>query len=759
MQPVTPVPPTTPAKSRTRRHPVTPVTPATPAKSRTRRRRVTSPAAAKSQPPVLTQPGSPKPPAYEAKKARERERQAAAVRSGQDIGPIPACLNPARRAEGESSPQRFAEIYLADRFPLPWAPDHCEQWTEIARIVRYGGLQAIGAPRGDGKTTRLEAGILWAVLYGYHDYAALLTATQKHAPRRIGSIKTALMTSQPLLEDFPEVCVPVRAMNGRPNKCAGMTSEGRNLWPASNESQWGKTRIVLPTVPGSKASGATLESAGLIEAIRGLNWARPDGKITRPTLCLLDDPQTDRTARSLLQCAQRAEAIAKGILFLAGPAKQMSALAALTVIEPGDMADEMLDRKMHPEWHGIRKQMLYAFPTATKLWDEYGDIYRDELAEGSESFPRSTEFYAGHREAMNAGAVVAWEHRHPGATSAIEYAMRLMIKDRSSFFSECQNAPELDVDQERLQTLTSEQIATHVSAWDRYQIAAGTQHLTWFVDVHKELLYYAVAAWRDGFTGQVIDYGTWPQQDAVYFDLRHARRTIDRDKRITATSLEGKITQALDALFGELAARNWRSEDGAERRLDLGLVDANWGETTSAVYDACRAGQKKYGLRIHPSHGIPFGPGKKPISRWDRKSAKGQVGDEWQIPPPSRGRSIRHVLFDAGRRKSFLQRRLATPIGDPGSLTLFHAPASRHRLLAEHLTAETGTKVSGPWGDQVDWRLIVGWDNHWLDCLSGCCTGESILGGKLKPLVQAAAAASTASKPKSPTKAVRYMTL
>jgi len=164
------------------------------------------------------------------------------------------------------------------------------------------------------------------------------------------------------------------------------------------------------------------------------------------------------------------------------------------------------------------------------------------------------------------------------------------------------------------------------------------------------------------------------------------------------------------------------------------------------VYDVCRQAKRTHGLRVMPAHGVPFGPAKRPISQWPRKTTKGAAGDEWHVPPPSRGRAIRHVLFDAGRRKSFLQRRLSTPAGDPGSLTLFAAAPHKHRLIAEHVTAEAGVKVSGPYGELTVWTLQPGRDNHWLYCLSGCCTAEAILGGQLAPAAVPAVVAATLVK-------------
>lgn len=673
-------------------------------------------------------PGDP----YERKKDTERERNAAASRKGRDIAPLPECENPKRRAAAEKSLQEWCETYLKGRFPLPWGADHLEQLTHIERTIEGGGQQAIAAPRGDGKTTRLEGGILFGVLTGRHTYAVLCTATGKHAPKRMASIKTALLTNDLLLADYPEVCYPLRKMEGRANKCNGQLLDGEQTWPGGLESVWGKTRIVLPTVPGSRCSGAIIEAAGLLEATRGLNAARADGTVVRPSLALLDDVQTNRSARSTIQTEEREEAVSSGIMHLPGPGKNISVLLSATVIKPGDMADKLLNRELHPEWHGIRKKMLYAFPTRMEPWDHYADLYREDLAAGREKGPTATRFYRANRKKMDEGAVASWDHRRSlHAISAIETAMRFFIKDRSSFFSEMQNEPEADVQGDVVEMLTADQIAAKVSGYARFEIPVAVERLTFFIDVHKELLYYAVVAWCPGFTGHVIDYGTWPEQSGQYFEMKRCRQPISKHPGITAGSLEGKITQSLDGLFAQLASRNWTREDGAELTIELGATDANWGEQTDTVYAACRQAARKHGLRVMPSHGVPFGAAKCPISRWNSKTTKGKIGDEWHIPPPGRGRAIRHLLFDAGRRKSFLHRRLATPAGDPGSLTLFHGPPARHRLLGEHLTAESGVNTKGPYGDVTVWTLQPGRDNHWLDCLSGCCTLESVLGGKL----------------------------
>jgi hypothetical protein len=664
---------------------------------------------------------------YAEKKSRERDRQADQSVAGRDIGKPPKCQNPKRRKGAEKSLRKFCEVYLAARFPLAWSKDHLTVLAKMEEVVLDGGLYALAMPRGSGKTALCEAAALWAALIGTHQFVALLAATKTHAVARLGSIKRELLNNELVLADWPEVCFPIRAMGGIANRCRGQTVGG-----TPTDMTWGRSQIVLPTVAGSQSSAVVLVCGGLLEAVRGLNYTRPDGAVTRPTLAVIDDPQTRRSARSKVQSQERETILAGDVLYLPGPGKKISAVMPCTVIEPADMADRILDRKRNPEWQGIRTKLLYQFPTNMKLWDAYADMRRDEWLNGTTSHKISNAFYRKHRKLMDAGGKVAWEERKsPGELSALQHAMNLYYRDPNSFAAEMQNEPEKEERDDQVETLSAEQLAVHVSAFKRGEIPLRVERLTYFLDVHKELIYWVVCGFEPGFSGHVIDYGTWPKQGAAYFDMRHARQPISTDPRITATTLEGRVTQALDFALAELAGRDWHRADGVLLPLDFGMVDANWGEVTDEVYDVAASAHRRHGLIVMPSHGVPFGPAKCPIARWDRKKTKGLFGDEWHIPPVSRGRPCRHVTFDAGRRKSFLHRRLATPPGDPGALTFFHAPASTHRLISEHCTAETGTKVSGPYGDLTIWTALPGRDNHWFDCLSGCCTAESIRGGKL----------------------------
>ena len=191
----------------------------------------------------------------------------------------------------------------------------------------------------------------------------------------------------------------------------------------------------------SSASGAIIKVAGITGRIRGMKHKRADGKTVRPSLVLLDDPQTDESARSPSQCATREQILAGAILGLAGPGRKIAGLMTLTVVRPDDMADRILDREKHPQWQGERTKMVYAFPApgspAEKLWQEYARL-RAEGQRSDRGVGDACEFYRANQIDMDAGTIVAWPQRHnPDELSAIQHAMNLKLdQGEAAFFAE-----------------------------------------------------------------------------------------------------------------------------------------------------------------------------------------------------------------------------------------------------------------------------------------------------------------------------------
>ncbi|HBO44116.1 MAG TPA: hypothetical protein DD670_09330 [Planctomycetaceae bacterium] len=656
---------------------------------------------------------------YEALKERARARNAALSLAGRDIGELPPVENPERKERASRDFRFFCEAYFPAAFTLSWSPDHLKVIAKIERAVLTGGLFAHAMPRGSGKTTLTTVACVWAILYGACPFVCLIAAAAERARSLLSNIKTWFETNETLLADFPEVVFPIRKLGRITNRQLGQTYRGE-----PTRIEWNADKIVLPTIPGSAASGAVMSTSGMKGSeIRGQNHALADGTILRPRLAIIDDPQTTESAWSLTQSRQREAILGSDILGMAGPGEKIAAILCCTVIRPGDMADNILDRTKHPQWQGERTKMIYAFPTNESLWARYAEIRAESFRNEGDGH-EATEFYCQNQEAMDLGATVAWPERHnEDELSAIQHAMNLKFRDEAAFFAEYQNEPILEEVGDG-DLLTADQVAAKVNRLGQSEMPIGCNYLTMFIDVQQALLFYVVAGWEDDFTGCVLDYGTYPDQRRSYFTLRDARHTLTL--AAPGTGLEGAIYAGLESLTGDLLGREWPRDDGAAMRIERCLVDANWGNSTDVVYQFCR--QSPHSAMLLPSHGRFVGASSIPFHEYKRKQGD-RVGHNWRIPNVQGRRAVRHVLFDTNYWKSFVHARLGVAMGDRGCLSLFGDDPATHRLFAEHVTAEYRVKTQGRGRAVDEWKLRPEvTENHWLDCLVGCAVAASIQG-------------------------------
>ena len=668
---------------------------------------------------------------YGEHKRQSAARQRKLSQEGRDIGPPPAVVDPKRRAGAVGSLRLFCETYYPRIFRLAWSKDHLHVIKRIEEAVKVGGLMALAMPRGAGKTCLCEAACEWAVLGGWRRYVELCAVNDTFAQKSLAGIKRRWESNELLLQDFPEVIHAVRSLDRLAGRCKGQICEGQPTY-----IEWGAGLILLPTMPaevlealgvaGANGCGAVLEAAGLT-TVRGAHLAAADGSYLRPDLAIIDDPQRPDTARSPSQCRERVEILGADVLELCGPDVEMAAVMPCTVIKPGDAADEILDRDQHPEWRGERMKMIYKFPTKENLWDEYAELYRAALSDGS--MKAANAFYRAHRKEMDAGAEVAWPERFKkGEVSGIQSAMNRLIKNEEAFWSECQNQP-MEPETDSVPTLDADQVAGKVNNRPRGQVPVACSELTAMVDVHDKVLYWLVCAWQPDFTGYVVDYGTYPDQRRRHFTQRKAPRSIRRVHQ--GMGEEGALYAALQACTDELLGREWHREDGAQLRIGQCFVDQGW--QTDVVHQFCR--ESDHAATLMPSRGAAIKATNKPISEY-RRGEGDRIGFHWWIPSMRRKRALRHVEIDTYFWKSFLHDRLGTAMGDRGCLSIFGKRPMDHRLFAEHLTAEVRRRTEAN-GRKVDeWTQPTAKpDNHWFDCLVGCACAASMRGVSFEGIV------------------------
>ena len=674
--------------------------------------------------------------AYDRNKARARQRSSAQSRAGRDIGDIPPVKDSAAKQRACVDFRFFCETYFPRKFFLAWSPDHLRVIAKIEQAVLQGGLFAVAMPRGSGKTTLSLAAVLWALLTGAHRFVYLVGASEDHALTLLDGLRADLAGNDALAGGFPEVCHPIRCLEGETRRCVGQLHHGQ-----PTQIGFGADEIILPTIPGSRAAGAVVRVAGITGNIRGAFHTTATGAAIRPTLVIADDLQTDQSARSPSQCGQRLATINGAILNLAGPGQKIAAVMPCTVIRAGDVADVLLDRDKNPEWQGERCKMVYNFPTNEKLWTEYARIRGEGFATGGRG-AEATDFYRQHQEDMDAGAVIAWPERHnPDELSAVQHAMNLRFRDEASFFAEYQNEPHPQTTDAAI--LTADEIMQHTNGMARGIAPQTAELVTAFVDVHQELLFFGVAAWSTAFDGAIIEYGTYPDQRRARFELRTAAPKLS-DTVSPAVGREGAIYAGLEALVGILAGREWKREDGTPLRLSRCLIDAGYEWPLVTTFTR----RSPHAAILLPSRGVGIGASGKPISDYSRTQGD-RIGFNWYLPRPKDARAIRHIRFDSNFWKSFLHARLAIPTGGRGALTLWgHRPAE-HELFAEHLCAEYPTRTFGQGRAVDEWKQRPSRDdNHWLDCAVGCAVAASLAGASPLATIAGATAPTTRAAPR-----------
>jgi len=658
---------------------------------------------------------------YEDHKADAAERSRKKSAAGRDIGKIPAIKDEKTRELCRRDFKLFCETYFPLSFPLEWSQDHLDAIEKIQKAGLEGGQFALAMPRGSGKTTLCTVACIWVLVYGHQRYAALVAATDPGAEQIMDSIKSEFENNLKLGQDFPECCFPISKIDGKSQLANGQTTEGLRT-----KIRWGRKEVHLPTVNGSPSSGSIIKTTGITGHIRGYLKKLKSGEPLRPGFVIIDDPQTDESARSISQNMARLKLLNGAILGLAGPGKKIAAVMPCTVIEEGDMIDQILDHSQFPNWNGQRTKMVLSFPTDKELWQQYENIY-EESFERFGDIRLATEFYKKNQIAMDEGARVSWQARYDeGEISAIQNAMNLLILDEFVFWAEYQNEPKNELAGD-FELVTSKGLQKKVNGYKRFEVPFGCTALTAGMDVQGKLLYYSVMAWDEEGNGSVIDYGTFPKQGRAYFTLKDAKKSFM--DLIPGGSLEENLTKALEISVPALMDKTYFDTNGNEMTINRMLIDANWHESTDPVYEYVR--RAKYGNRLRPSHGRPYPATRAPMSEAPQKKGE-KKGLNWVITYPKSAQQIRYVAFDANYWKSWLEDRLRVSMGGRGCFSIFGDNPDRHKMFCDNVVAEYVVPVTAngrtvnQWNEYPDRR-----DNHWKDTSSLCCIGASISGIKV----------------------------
>lgn len=687
------------------------------------------------------------------KQARYARRKAD---RGADVGRIPSVKNPRARAHAKVDPLFFAMRYFPDGLGQAClSVDHATMIDTMEMCFSRGGQYAQAIFRGFTKTTTAEVMTLWAMLHGHRAFIAWVGSEDEVAAESIDNIRRELEENDRLLEDYPEICHPIRALDGKHQRCESQTFRGRKT-----HSKIVTGKLVLPTIRLDRdeatrlgipvddrgytlGGGARLESFGILSFKRGRKHRRGDGKIQRIDAAVIDDFQTDLSAGQPKDTERRLNVIRKSILRSGGHRTSLACVINGTIINAGDGMAQVLNRELFPQFRSRTIPMLKqrAGEEAEKLWfGEYARLLKGwENGDDDEAKARAqraaTAFYVEHRQAMDGQAVATWYNAFEADSheiSAVQHAYNILIlAGEEVFASECQQNPKPP--NESPDDLTLDRIiAKSLPAYTRGRVPLWASTLTAFCDVQDKALYWMVCAWGSGFTGHIVDYGIFPEQVSRSLALGNVKRTLRH--AFPGRGPEAALRAGLDTLSEAILSKEFQREDGVRLTVSRMLIDSGDGGVSEQIYEQIRASTRK--TQLYPSKGRPVLATQTQWTDFEQRAGEELSREYHYLLRPTKGsKTLRVLQIDTNWWKSFVTARLETAIGDPGCLSIAGEQRDNTQLAAQIL-AEYRVRRRTSTGKPVDeWRPRPGQsDNHLFDCLVGCAVAAAKEGIRLSEL-------------------------
>lgn len=681
------------------------------------------------------------------RKSKEADRKAAARRPGRT-----AIIRPLtnRQKALRANLERSDEGWLRYFFPYPpfgfWYEFTQQQQAMIAAIghaIRHGGDQAIAASRGEGKTQIARRLALKYAVQGSISFAVLFAATATDASDSLQAIRGDIEDNDLLAELYPEVCDPVLALEGIAQKassllCSGVRFDnGKEFVEVPCKFVWCGHELWLPNVPGSPSAGAIIATRGLDSAVRGLNK-----KGRRPDVAIIDDPDTEDTARSEEQAKKLEERIDRAIGGLGGQQRGIARVMLTTLQNRRCVSYRFTDPMAKPTWRGKRFRFLEKPPARLDMWDEYAQIVQQNLqsrtdeGECADPFCRGAHrFYLENRDAMETGAVVANPHRFDPAdlgdgtqleVSALQRYFNMVARiGQEAVSTEYDNDPP-EEEMQAVSNLTPHRIQRQVSGTPRRQIPANCTIITQGIDVRKIALHWTVRAWRpehDGkaWTGYTIDYGI---------------TEVIGSQNASDAGVDAAIIRALRDRREYVQDNPYHTASGEILPVAYTLVDSGW--RTEAIYQACddigdgwypAIGHGKSAGCATTNFYSPVASNQTKLIGWRYFLAMRPNGSGWL------------VHMDADHWKSFEHDRWMTDPEKTGGLLIWgetsgnpdrmSADEKGHHSYARHICAESEVEEPDKQGVMKRYWKAKSDNNHWLDASYRCDVAAAMAGVRM----------------------------
>ena len=597
-------------------------------------------------------------------------------------------------------------------------------------------------PRGYAKTTRITNEALAAVLLGLQEYIVILCSNQGKAEEILDSMKTELYNNDELERLFPGTIASFRHIDDIPQKARYQTYGGERTY-----LHWGTQILRFPYIPNAveTADGELIPepSSGRFIEIRPISNTKglhkkikkgPDaGKVYRPTLFLIDDPQTFEDARSETTVKKIIGYVKRDALRGGKHSKRASAVMSITPVCAGDVAWHF--EKNETSWDIVKYKMIEKFPDEHKWWmEEYAKVYlsydRTIRGDRTRAALAAKKLVEDNFERVHAGAVVTWEYAYgweeepQTEVSAVQHAYNIILDDGMEDFEfECQCNTEYGTYQEGENLhCPATFIAKKMLPYRRTHLPQETSKLVAHIDVNKDILTYAIISSPQIFNPFITDYGTWAPQPGQWSKRNLSLPLSSQYPERTDTG--DILYAAIQELINRLMEREFRREDGVFKQIDLIGVDVRYEDVkvTQALIES------QHRRNLIACSGVFVDPDQEPLHE-KPPAASTDIYDNIYIKP-NKANTIDVLSFDTNHFKTQVHRAFNLDPDMRGALKFFGKEATgevcdenRHLVVGDHCNTETPKRVIG----KKTGRVRVVWeetahqvDNEFFDNIVNC---------------------------------------
>jgi hypothetical protein len=451
---------------------------------------------------------------------------------------------------------------------------------------------------------------------------------------------------------------------------------------------------------------------------RGLNHPCSDGTILRPSLVLVDEPQSRGVAKSPTQVQNTIEIIDGDIAGLSGSGKALPILLSGNCIYPHDVMYHFLNQK---EWRGVVVPRVVTWcdgfldeqSETRKLWEEWNQlrIYDEVQRTG---FKNALEFYKKHKQEMirnmqvSAMSSVDPARKHPDAYYA---AMDLYFTiGHQAFFAEYQQSP-VPITTSSY-SITPQLILSRTSGFNLLECEEGAEIYAGIDINYIGFSYVILACDHATQTRKVVAHGLFPAGANMIL------------KGSTNAQACGVIRKMMGVFIKEFLEKVRVNAGGKTIPIRAAVWDASngsWQTSISYAIKESRSSVNMLPLKAFSSKGY------KP-----RISDKRQ-GDGWHLA------SFNNIglmfCINADKWRETMQRGFVVNSAEAGSISLYEDKiGSENRKLANEICGERLVeKVITDKAEYYNWAKTPGVANDRADALVYACALGALMGmGELK---------------------------